>query len=91
MFDTVGRDGEEIAIYVNVGARATVRRPCAQRQLERAFEMGKMIYFQHPECGDDVLKILNKLQNNWFEWLWFPDLQADVDKALSQMRAESKL
>jgi salicylate hydroxylase len=80
--------GSEQLVDINAGLRAydAIRRPRAQKQLDRAFEVGKMIYFQHPECGDDMTKILNKLQNGWLDWLWFPDLQADVDTALSQMR-----
>ncbi|KAH7325550.1 salicylate hydroxylase [Stachybotrys elegans] len=75
---------------INIGLKAydAVRRPRAQKQLDRAFEVGKMIYFQHPECGSDMNKILDKLQNGWLDWLWFPDLKADVDRALSQMRKE---
>ncbi|RAO73161.1 uncharacterized protein BHQ10_009173 [Talaromyces amestolkiae] len=82
--------GSEQLIEINAGLKAydAVRRPRAQRQLDRAFEVGKMIYFQHPECGDDINKILHKLQNGWLDWLWFPDLQADVDTALSQTRLE---
>ncbi|KAF5705071.1 salicylate hydroxylase [Fusarium mundagurra] len=82
--------GSQQLVEINAGLRAydAIRRPRAQKQLDRAFEVGKMIYFQHPECGDDMTKILNKLQNGWLDWLWFPDLKADVDTALSQMRKE---
>lgn len=75
---------------INAGLKAydAVRRPRAQKQLERAYEVGEMIYFQHPECGDDMNKILGKLQNGWLDWLWFPDLKADVDQAVAQLRAE---
>jgi 2-polyprenyl-6-methoxyphenol hydroxylase-like FAD-dependent oxidoreductase len=74
-------------IRAGLQAYDAVRRPRAQKQLDRAHEVGKMIYFQHPECGDDMNKILNKLQNGWLDWLWFPDLQADIDQAKSQMQA----
>ncbi|KAK0388791.1 hypothetical protein NLU13_5034 [Sarocladium strictum] len=79
--------GPEQLPEINAGLKAydAVRRPRAQKQLDRAFEVGQMIYFQHEECGDDMYKILNKLQNGWLDWLWFPDLKADVDTALSQM------
>nr|AMB48856.1 salicylate hydroxylase [Fusarium camptoceras] len=75
-------------IRAGLKAYDAVRRPRAQKQLDRALEVGTMIYFQHPECGDDMDKILNKLQNGWLDWLWFPDLQADVEKARTQMQAE---
>ncbi|EWG48581.1 salicylate hydroxylase [Fusarium verticillioides 7600] len=80
--------GSEQLEEINAGLAAydAIRRPRAQKQLDRAFEVGTMIYFQHPECGDDMTKILHKLQNGWLDWLWFPDLKADVETALSQMR-----
>ncbi|KAJ4991299.1 salicylate hydroxylase [Stagonosporopsis vannaccii] len=62
-----------------------VRRPRAQKQLEQAAEVGRMIMFQHEEVGDDMQKILARLQAGRFEWLWFHDVGVDVQKALSSM------
>jgi len=62
----------------------SVRRPRAQKQLDRAAEMAEMIFFQNKETGSDMSKILPRLQNGWFDWLWFPDLQGDVRTALSR-------
>lgn len=77
-------------IRAGLKAYDAVRRPRAQKQLDRAFEVGQMIYFQHPECGDDMNKILDKLQNGWLDWLWFPNLQTDIDEARSQLQAALK-
>ncbi|KAL6703437.1 hypothetical protein ACN47E_009696 [Coniothyrium glycines] len=63
-----------------------VRRPRAQRQLEQSAEVAQMIFFQH-EAGSDMNCILPLLQNEWFEWLWFHDVQRDVISALDILRA----
>ncbi|KAK5045068.1 hypothetical protein LTR84_010216 [Exophiala bonariae] len=68
----------------------SVRRPRAERQLNRAAEVGRMLLFQHEETGPDMTKILAKLQNGWFDWIWFHDIDTDAQKALSQLR-ENKL
>ena len=62
-----------------------VRRPRAQRQLERADEVGRMLMRKHEINGSDVGRSIKMLQNGWHEWLWFHDLQADVDEALAMM------
>ena len=63
-----------------------VRRPRAQKQLEQAAEVARMIFFQHEEAGDDMYKILPMLQQGRFNWLWFHDIQEDVDQALSKIQ-----
>ncbi|PIA98357.1 Salicylate hydroxylase [Cercospora beticola] len=75
-------------IRAGLSAYDSVRRPRAQKQLEQAAEVGRMIFFQHEEAGSDMNKILPKLQNGWFDWLWFHDVSEDVQKALKLMRGE---
>lgn len=79
---------QNVEIKAGLKAYDAIRRPRAQRQLEQAYEVGQLFYFQHPEAGDDMTKILPRLQNERLNWLWFHDLQEDVDSALSQMRTE---
>ncbi|PYI02687.1 FAD/NAD(P)-binding domain-containing protein [Aspergillus sclerotiicarbonarius CBS 121057] len=83
IFNAPGRD-ESLEGYINAGFAGydSVRRPRAQRQLERAHEMSLMLYFQHPETGSSMEKIIEKLQNGWFDWLWFRDLNADIQAAV---------
>jgi salicylate hydroxylase len=85
-----GPGGEDQTREIRAGLRAydAVRRPRAQEQLEKAYEVGRLIYFQHEQAGNNVEKILSRLQGGWFNWLWFHDLQEDVDKALDMMRTE---
>ncbi|KAK5692557.1 hypothetical protein LTR97_010868 [Elasticomyces elasticus] len=64
----------------------SVRRPRAQRQLEQAAEVARMISFSDPETGSDMSKILPKLQQGRFDWLWFHDMEAEVRDALSKMQ-----
>lgn len=68
----------------------SVRRPRAQKQLEQAAEVGKMIFFQHEETGSDMSKILPRLQQGRFDWLWFHDMNEDVVRALERMEKASK-
>ncbi|KAM3421779.1 Salicylate hydroxylase [Cercospora zeina] len=75
-------------IRAGLSAYDSVRRPRAQKQLDQAAEVGRMIFFQHEEAGSDMNKILSKLQNEWFDWLWFHDVSEDVQKALNTMREE---
>jgi 2-polyprenyl-6-methoxyphenol hydroxylase-like FAD-dependent oxidoreductase len=72
--------------YLRAGFAAydSVRRPRAQKQLERAYEMSLMIHSQHPETGSDMSKILPKLQQGWFDWVWFHDLTSDIQSALQR-------
>ncbi|KAK4891403.1 hypothetical protein LTR27_010057 [Elasticomyces elasticus] len=64
----------------------SIRRPRAQRQLEQSAEVAGMIHFSDPKTGSDMRKILPKLQQGRFEWLWFHDMEADVRDALSTMQ-----
>lgn len=73
------------AIHAAFEGYDSVRRPRAQRQLEQSAEVAEMLYFQHPETGSDMNKILPRLQNGRFEWLWFHDLTKDVDAASGKM------
>jgi salicylate hydroxylase len=68
----------------------SVRRPRAQFQLNRAAEVGRMLLFQDKETGADMTKVLARLQNQWFDWLWFHDIDTDAQKALAQLK-ENKL
>jgi salicylate hydroxylase len=72
-------------ILTGLDAYDSVRRPRAQRQLEQAAEVAKMIFFQHEEAGSDMNKILPRLQQGRFDWLWFHDMNDDVVKALVRM------
>ncbi|KAI4643922.1 uncharacterized protein J4E79_011194 [Alternaria viburni] len=73
-------------IVAGLSAYDAVRRPRAQKQLEQAAEVARMLFFQHEEAGDDMSKILPRLQQGRFDWLWFHDVQGDVDEALSRMQ-----
>lgn len=77
-------------IHAALAAYDSVRRPRAQFQLNRAAEVGRMLLFHHEEAGADMTKILAKLQNEWFNWLWFHDIDTDAQKALAQLK-ENKL
>jgi salicylate hydroxylase len=48
-----------------------------------------MIFFQDEEAGDDMSKILPKLQQGRFDWIWFHDIDKDVEKAVSRMKAKN--
>lgn len=76
-------------IQAALAAYDSVRRPRAQYQLARAAEVGRMLLFQHETAGRDMTKILALLQNNWFEWLWFHDINTDAEKALARLRENS--
>ncbi|TIA23206.1 monooxygenase [Aureobasidium pullulans] len=73
------------SIETALEAYDVVRRPRAQKQLEQSAEVGKMIFFQHEEAGPDMSKILPRLQEGRFDWLWFHDIEDDVNKALTRM------
>ncbi|PSN71055.1 salicylate hydroxylase [Corynespora cassiicola Philippines] len=60
----------------------SVRRPRAQKQLEQSAELGRMIFFQHEESRSDMTKILSRLQEGRFNWLWFHDIEEDMLRAL---------
>jgi salicylate hydroxylase len=80
----------DLARCIEAGLKAydSVRRPRAQKQLEQSAEVGDMIFFQHGEAGDDMSKILPRLQEGRFDWLWFHDILEDVDSALNKMDAK---
>lgn len=73
------------AIRAALDAYDSVRRPRAQKQLEQAAEVGRMVFFQHEEAGSDMQRILPMLQNGRFNWLWFHDIKNDVLTAISRM------
>ncbi|KAF3039916.1 hypothetical protein E8E12_006777 [Didymella heteroderae] len=66
-----------------------VRRPRAQKQLEQSAEVTRMLFFQHAEAGADMNKILPMLQNGRFNWLWFHDIEEDVQVAVNRTKGES--
>ena len=70
-----------------LAAYDSVRRPRAEHQLNQSAECGGFLYFTNPETGDDMNKILHRLQNERFNWLWFHDLAGDVQLALDRMDA----
>ncbi|KAF3398159.1 Salicylate hydroxylase [Penicillium rolfsii] len=76
------------AIHAGLCAYDSVRRPRAQKQLEQAAEVGRMIFFQHEEAGADMEKILPRLQQGWFDWLWFHDINDDVQQVLTRMQEQ---
>jgi 2-polyprenyl-6-methoxyphenol hydroxylase-like FAD-dependent oxidoreductase len=76
------------SIKAGLEAYDSVRRPRAQKQVEQAAEVGRMIFFQHEEAGDDMSKILPRLQQGRFNWIWFHDINQDVEKALARMKAD---
>lgn len=82
--------GSDTAEEVQAALKAydAIRRPRAQKQLEQAYEVGTWIYFQDKDTGGDMEKILPKLQKDRFNWLWFHDLQEDVNRAVSMMKEE---
>lgn len=65
-----------------------IRRPRAQRQAEQSLEVGRLLSFQDPEAGDDMEKVLSKLKNGRFDWLWFHDLDGDVQRARRWCRSD---
>lgn len=77
--------GDMPAVRAGMEAYDAIRRPRAQRQLEQAYDMQKLIFFQHPDAGSDMAKILPHVQNGRYDWLWFHDIQESVDAALARM------
>lgn len=73
-------------IEAGLGAYDSVRRPRAQKQLEQSAEVGRMIFFQHEEAGDDMGKVLPMLQQGRFDWLWFHDVENDAE--IARMKAK---
>lgn len=85
--------GLALGPYIRAGFAAydAIRRPRAQRQLERAHEMSQMIHFQHSETGKEMEKIAGKLQKGWFDWIWFHDLNGDIELVFRKMDEELHL
>lgn len=80
-------DGDPLSfIRAALHAYDSVRRPRAQKQLDQAAEVGRMIFFQHEEAGADMYKILPKLQEGRFDWLWFHEIEEDLHTAISRMQ-----
>ncbi|KAE8307319.1 hypothetical protein BDV41DRAFT_555213, partial [Aspergillus transmontanensis] len=79
---------QALAIHACLTAYDSVRRPRAQKQLEQAAEVGRMIFFQHEEAGADMEKILPRLQQGRFNWLWFHDMNDDVQEVLRRMQKQ---
>ncbi|OJZ84840.1 hypothetical protein ASPFODRAFT_209304 [Aspergillus luchuensis CBS 106.47] len=79
--------GAALAPYISAGLVAydAIRRPRAQKKLEWAYEMSHMLHFQHTKTGKALDKIASKLQRQWFDWIWFHDLNADIDAAFHKM------
>ncbi|KAK4553795.1 hypothetical protein LTR86_008970 [Recurvomyces mirabilis] len=73
-------------IQAALDAYDSIRRPRAQKQLEQSAEVARMIHFQDPETGSDMSKILAKLQNGRLDWLWFHDMEGEVQDALARMQ-----
>jgi salicylate hydroxylase len=80
--------GQTRSIHAGLAAYDSVRRPRAQKQLEQAAEVGRMIFFQHEEAGAHMDKILPRLQQGRFNWLWFHDMNEDVQEALNRMQKQ---
>ncbi|KAG4291395.1 salicylate hydroxylase [Fusarium proliferatum] len=82
--------GADLAPYIQAGLSAydSVRRPRAQKQLEQAAEVGRMVFFQHEEAGADMENILPRLQKGRFNWLWFHDMNDDVQEAIKRMHKQ---
>ncbi|KXJ88813.1 monooxygenase [Microdochium bolleyi] len=82
-----GPAGESDMPVIRAGMEAydAVRRPRAQRQLEQAYDMQKLIFFEHEDAGSDMARILPHVQNGRYDWLWFHDTKDDVDEALRRM------
>lgn len=63
----------------------SVRLPRAQRQLEEAADLGRMINCLDPETGSNLSKILSRMQGDRFNWLWFHDLREDTKAAAKRL------
>jgi salicylate hydroxylase len=73
-------------IRAALAAYDSVRRPRAQKQLEQSAEVARMMFFQHEEAGANMKRILPKLQQGRFDWLWFHEIEKDVDTAIVKMQ-----
>ncbi|KAB8253454.1 hypothetical protein BDV35DRAFT_333808 [Aspergillus flavus] len=83
-----GGVNQALAIHAGLTAYDSVRLPRAQKQLEQAAEVGRMIFFQHEEAGADMEEILSRLQQGRFNWLWSHDMNDDVQEVLRRMQKQ---
>lgn len=83
-----GGVNQALAIHAGLTAYDSVRRPRAQKQLDQAAEVGRMIFFQHEEAGADMEEILSRLQQGRFNWLWSHDMNDDVQEVLRRMQKQ---
>ena len=79
-----------LQIEAGLGAYDSVRRPRAQKQLEQSAEVSRMMFFHHEQAADDMRKILPVLQQGRFDWLWFHDVENDVEKAIARMKIKQE-
>lgn len=79
-----------LQIEAGLGAYDSVRRPRAQKQLEQSAEVSRMMFFHHEQAADDMRKILPMLQQGRFDWLWFHDVENDVEKAIARMKIKQE-
>ena len=79
-------DSPSVAVRAALDAFDYVRRPRAQKQLEQSAEVNRMLFFRHEKAGSDMNKILPMLQNERFDWMWFHDIEEDVQAAKSRMK-----
>lgn len=83
----IARAAAPTASDVHTALRAydLVRRPRAQKQLEQSAELALMLHFQDTAAGSDMTQILPRLQEGRFDWLWFHNLQDDIQTALGYL------
>lgn len=74
------------AIRASLAGYDAVRRPRAQRQLDQAHDLGHMVMGRHPETGADMEKILPRILEGRVNWLWYHDMNEDVEEALKHTR-----
>lgn len=85
-----GKKATEAQVEAAFKAYDAVRRPRAQKQLEQSDEVATLLYFHDREAGSDMEKILPRLQKGRFEWLWFHNLESDVERALQMINAPDR-
>lgn len=81
-FDTTSQ------IQAGLEAYDSVRRPRAQKQLEQSAEVSRMMFFQYEQAAGDMSKILPMLQQGRFDWLWFHNVENDVETAIARMKVK---
>lgn len=73
------------AVRAALGAYDEIRRPRAQKQTEQSLDAALLLSFQDSQAGSDMEKVLERMQGDRFDWLWFHDLKEDVKCALAKM------